>query len=68
MTLSPSAWKTDLGTAFRLVEVELAVHAAGPQTLGDALEQRIDDAAADGPPDFTALGEVVRRHGLTPAP
>jgi hypothetical protein len=26
------------------------------------------DAAADGPPDFTALGEVMRRHGLTPAP
>jgi quercetin dioxygenase-like cupin family protein len=26
------------------------------------------DAAADGPPDFAALGEVMRRHGLTPAP
>ena len=25
------------------------------------------DAAADGPPDFAALGEVMRRHGLTPA-
>jgi quercetin dioxygenase-like cupin family protein len=23
------------------------------------------DAAAGGPPDFTALGEVMRRHGLT---
>ncbi len=23
------------------------------------------DAATDGPPDFTALGEVMRRHGLT---
>src|SRR5215211_4816548 len=26
------------------------------------------DAAAGGPPDFAALGEVMRRHGLTPAP
>jgi hypothetical protein len=23
------------------------------------------DAAAGGPPDFAALGEVMRRHGLT---
>ena len=26
------------------------------------------DAAAGGPPDFAALGEVMGRHGLTPAP
>jgi hypothetical protein len=26
------------------------------------------DAAAGSPPDFAALGEVMRRHGLTPAP
>src|SRR5437867_9461443 len=25
------------------------------------------DTAAGGPPDFAALGEVMRRHGLTPA-
>ena len=25
------------------------------------------DAPAGGPPDFAALGEVMRRHGLTPA-
>jgi quercetin dioxygenase-like cupin family protein len=25
------------------------------------------DAAAGGPPDLVALGEVMRRHGLTPA-
>lgn len=25
------------------------------------------DAAAGGPPDLAALGEVMRRHGLTPA-
>jgi quercetin dioxygenase-like cupin family protein len=26
------------------------------------------DAAAGGPPDFAAIGETLRRHGLTPAP
>ena len=26
------------------------------------------DAALDGPPDLAALGQVMRRHGLTPAP
>lgn len=26
------------------------------------------DAAAGGSPDFAALGDVMRRHGLTPAP
>ena len=25
------------------------------------------DAAVGGPPDFAALGEVMRRHGITPA-
>ena len=25
------------------------------------------DAATDGPPDYAALGEVMKRHGLTPA-
>lgn len=25
------------------------------------------DAAADGPPDLAAIGDVMRRHGLTPA-
>ena len=28
----------------------------------------IVDAAVGGPPDFAAIGEVMRRHGLTPAP
>jgi quercetin dioxygenase-like cupin family protein len=27
----------------------------------------IFEAAAGGPPDFAALGEVMRKHGLTPA-
>lgn len=26
------------------------------------------DAAAGGPPDLAAIGDVMRRHGLTPAP
>ena len=26
------------------------------------------DAAAGGPPDLAAVGAVMRRHGLTPAP
>jgi quercetin dioxygenase-like cupin family protein len=26
------------------------------------------DAAGDGPPDLMAIGAVMRRHGLTPAP
>jgi quercetin dioxygenase-like cupin family protein len=26
------------------------------------------DAAAGGPPDLTAVGDVMRRHGITPAP
>jgi hypothetical protein len=26
------------------------------------------DAATDGPPDLAAIGEVMVRHGLTPAP
>jgi hypothetical protein len=26
------------------------------------------NAATEGPPDPAALGEVMRRHGLTPAP
>ena len=28
----------------------------------------IVDAAAGGPPDLAAIGEVMHRHGLTPAP
>jgi hypothetical protein len=27
-----------------------------------------DVLAGDGPPDIEMLGEVMRRHGLTPAP
>jgi quercetin dioxygenase-like cupin family protein len=30
--------------------------------------EAVVNAAAGGPPDVAALGEVMRRHGLTPAP
>ena len=48
---------------FALAATDLVVssHACG------ALTDAILDAAAGGPPDFVALGEVMRRHGLTPA-
>jgi len=35
---------------------------------GERSRAAILDAAAGGPPDIAALGEVMRRHGLTPAP
>jgi hypothetical protein len=37
----------------------------GPQYFRDLAA--VVDAAAGGPPDLGALGEVMRRHGLTPA-
>ena len=37
----------------------------GPDYFRDVAA--ILDAATDGPPDFAAIGEVMRRHGLTPA-
>ncbi|PWB73161.1 cupin domain-containing protein [candidate division GN15 bacterium] len=42
-----------------------------PGILGPAYFREcaaIINAATGGPPDLTALGEVMRRHGLTPAP
>jgi quercetin dioxygenase-like cupin family protein len=38
----------------------------GPQYFRDVAA--VLDAAAGGPPDLAAVGEVMRRHGLTPAP
>jgi quercetin dioxygenase-like cupin family protein len=41
-----------------------------PGILGPAYFREVGailDAAAGGPPDVAALGEVMRRHGLTPA-
>ena len=44
---------------------------ATPAVFGPAYFHEIGDvlsATAGGPPDVAALGEVMRRHGLTPAP
>ena len=44
---------------------------ATPAAFGPAYFREISEvlaASAGGPPDLTALGEVMRRHGLTPAP
>jgi hypothetical protein len=42
-----------------------------PGILGPAYFREVAailDAATGASPDFAALGEVMRRHGLTPAP
>ncbi len=44
---------------------------ATPAVFGPAYFREIGDvlaASAGGPPDLAAIGEVMRRHGLTPAP
>jgi quercetin dioxygenase-like cupin family protein len=44
---------------------------ATPAVFGPAYFREIGEvlaASADGPPDLAAIGEVMRRHGLTPAP
>src|ERR1700749_1931602 len=52
-------------------EVEAKVLAiATPGVIGTDFFREVGailDAAAGGPPDFGALGAVMRRHGLTPA-
>ena len=40
--------------------------AIGPQYFRDVAE--VMTASAGGPPDAVRMGEVMRRHGLTPAP
>jgi quercetin dioxygenase-like cupin family protein len=40
--------------------------AIGPQYFREAAE--VMKAAADGPPDRVKMAEIMRRHGLTPAP
>ena len=40
--------------------------AIGPRYFREAAE--VIDAAAGGPPDRVKMGEIMRRHGLTPAP
>ena len=44
---------------------------ASPGVFGPEYFQEVGEvlaASAGGPPDLTALAEVMRRHGLTPAP
>jgi quercetin dioxygenase-like cupin family protein len=44
---------------------------ATPAKFGPAYFREIGEvlaASAGGPPDLAAIGEVMRRHGLTPAP
>lgn len=38
----------------------------GPQYFRESAE--VMNAATDGPPDRTKMAEIMRRHGLTPAP
>jgi hypothetical protein len=40
--------------------------ALGPQFFREAAE--VINATAGGPPDRVKMGEIMRRHGLTPAP
>jgi hypothetical protein len=40
--------------------------AIGPQYFRESAQ--VINAAAGGPPDRAKLGEIMRRHGLTPAP
>ncbi len=43
---------------------------ATPGVFGPSYFQEVSDvfaASAGGPPDLSAIGEVMRRHGLTPA-
>jgi len=40
--------------------------AIGPQYFRESAE--VIDAAAGGPPDRSRMAEIMRRHGLTPAP
>jgi quercetin dioxygenase-like cupin family protein len=40
--------------------------AIGPQYFRESAE--VINAAAGGPPDRVKMGEIMRRHGLTPAP
>ncbi len=52
-----------------LAEVDASALAiVTPGILGPEYFREIATLAAAGPPDPVALGEVMRRHGLTPAP
>ncbi len=44
----------------------IAPAAIGPQYFRESAE--VINAAAGGPPDRTKMADIMRRHGLTPAP
>jgi quercetin dioxygenase-like cupin family protein len=56
----------NLGSAHATGLCVITPGAIGPQYFRDMLA--IIQAAAGGPPDRVKMGEVMRRHGLTPAP
>ena len=56
----------NLGEAEAKVLCVVSPAAIGPQYFRDVAD--VMKAAAGGPPDPARMGEVMRRHGLTPAP
>ena len=56
----------NLGTADAKALCVITPAAIGPQYFREAFD--VLKAAAGGPPDRAKLGEIMRRHGLTPAP
>jgi quercetin dioxygenase-like cupin family protein len=56
----------NLGTQRAKAICVITPAAIGPQYFRDVLE--VMKAAAAGPPDRARIAEVMRRHGLTPAP
>jgi hypothetical protein len=56
----------NLGTQTAKALCVITPAAIGPQYFRDVLE--VMKAAAGGPPDRARIAEVMRCHGLTPAP
>ena len=52
--------------AVEVLERMITPAALGPQYFREAAE--VINAAAGGPPDRARMAEIMRRHGLTPAP
>ena len=82
-TFSVGGERTDLNPGEALFIPRRAVHAfsnggdddarflavISPGLLGSAYFRDVADVlSGDGPPDVELIGEVMRRHGLTPAP
>ena len=56
----------NLGTSDARVLCMVTPAAIGPEYFQEAAE--VINAAAGGPPDRARMAEIMRRHGLTPAP